>query len=96
MNTTLLGNFQKLENMEGRNGKVRDQLTDLGTVFQSYNSIIAAKIMEPHSVCFKIYLDSNYWHYSTTGKYRNIFLGETKKETETKIKSGEYILTDLN
>jgi len=32
----------------------------------------------------------------TTGKYRNQFLGETKKETEAKIKSGEYILTDLN
>ena len=31
----------------------------------------------------------------TTGKYRNQFLGETKKETEAKIKSGEYILTDL-
>ena len=29
-------------------------------------------------------------------KYRNQFLGETKKETEAKIKSGEYILTDLN
>jgi hypothetical protein len=24
-----------------------------------------------------------------------MFLGETQKETETKIKSGEYILTDL-
>jgi hypothetical protein len=32
----------------------------------------------------------------TTGKYRNQFLGETKKDTEAKIKSGEYILADLN
>ena len=44
-----------------------------------------------------VYLDSTYWDYSvTTGKYRNQFLGETKKETERKIASGEYILTDLN
>ncbi len=45
----------------------------------------------------KIYLDQKYWNYSnTTGKYRNIFLGETIKDTKAKIKSGEYILTDLN
>jgi hypothetical protein len=66
--------------------------TDKGSFFQSYNSII----------CFcpfigPIQLDVNYWDYSkTTGKYRNLFLGETKKETKQKIKSGEYILTDLN
>lgn len=30
------------------------------------------------------------------GKYRNIFLRETKKETEAKIKSGEYELVNLN
>jgi hypothetical protein len=44
-----------------------------------------------------IELDQKYWNYSnTTGKYRNIFLGETIKDTKAKIKSGEYILTDLN
>ena len=32
----------------------------------------------------------------TTSKYRNIFLEETKKDTEKKIESGEYILTNLN
>lgn len=43
------------------------------------------------------YLDKNKWDYSTTTeKYRNQFLGETKKETEAKIKSGEYALVDLN
>ena len=46
---------------------------------------------------YKIELDQKYWNYSnTTGKYRNIFLGETITETKKKIKSGEYILTDLN
>ena len=60
--------------------------------FQSYDSIIVRQ-----STGGKIALDSKYWDYSvTTGKYRNQFLGETKKETEAKIKSGEYILTDLN
>jgi len=59
--------------------------------FQSYNSIIVKMSKD------KIYLDKNKWDYSkTTGKYRNLFLWETKKETEAKIKSGEYILTDLN
>ena len=59
--------------------------------FQSYSSLIAVKEGE------KVTLDSYYWDYSvTTGKYRNIFLKETKKETEKKIKSGEYILTNLN
>jgi hypothetical protein len=63
-----------------------------GDAFQSYESII----------CFmafggQIYLDINDWDYSrTTGKYRNIVLGEDIKETRKKIKSGEYILTDLN
>lgn len=60
--------------------------------FQSYRSIII-KIDNKG----KTYLDVNKWDYSvTTGKYRNQFLEESKKETEKKIKSGEYILTDLN
>ena len=45
----------------------------------------------------KIYLDENYWDYShTTGRYRNQFLNETKRETQAKIKSGEYMLVNLN
>ena len=65
--------------------------TNNGQVFQSYNSIIAKR----HNG--KIYLDINKWDYSrTTGKYRNIFLNETKKETEKKIMNKTYILRDLN
>jgi len=45
----------------------------------------------------KVYLDEIYWNYSvTTSKYRNIFLNETTKETQKKIKQGVYILTNLN
>ena len=59
--------------------------------FQSYESIIAKKSQG------KIYLDEYFWDYSvTTGKYRNDFLGEKKIDTQRKIDSGEYILTDLN
>ena len=66
--------------------------------FQSYETIIAKRD------CFKagipkrqVWLDKDKWDYSkTTGKYRNIFLGENKAETLKKIKSGEYVLTNLN
>jgi hypothetical protein len=65
--------------------------TETAVYFQSYQSIIV-KIEAG-----KTYLDPIYWDYSkTTGKYRNIFLGEDKKETEKKIKAGIYILTNLN
>ena len=65
---------------------------DDGIYFQSYNSIIALK---PRSG--KIQLDEYYWNYSkTTGKYRNLFLVEDRKETERKIKAGIYVLTNLN
>jgi hypothetical protein len=64
--------------------------------FQSYQSVIATITSWPNDLP-SIELDSTYWDYSrTTGKYRNQFLGETKAETQKKIDSGEYILTDLN
>lgn len=45
----------------------------------------------------KITLDSKYWDYGqTTGKHRNNFLGESKKETVDKIKTGVYSLGNLN
>lgn len=60
--------------------------------FQSYNSIIARR-----DRIGNIVLDARYWDYSkTTGKYRNLFLGEDKKETERKIAEGIYKLENLN
>ena len=84
-----------VQNMvSNRGNKIANQFiiyTTEGSIFQSYNSTIV-KIENG-----KTYLDLNKWDYSkTTGKYRNIFLNENKKQTEEKIKSGEYILTDLN
>ena len=85
----------KVENMRSTNGnKVANQfiIRECSSVyFQSYNSIIAVNDYG------NITLDENKWDYSvTTGKYRNQFLGESKKETQKKIDSGEYILADLN
>ena len=66
--------------------------TENGVYFESYGSVI---VFKPNNG--KIQLDSNLWNYSkTTSKYRNIFLGETTKETQQKIDSGEYELTNLN
>jgi len=85
----------KVENMiSARGNTIANQfiINDKGEVyFQSYKSIIAKKSQG------KIYLDEYFWDYSvTTGKYRNDFLGEKKIDTQRKIDSGEYILTDLN
>lgn len=84
-----------VENMESSNGnKVANQFiihTENSVIFQSYNSVIVKKMNG------QTFIDSKFWDYSkTTRKYRNQFLNETKKQTEQKISSGEYILTDLN
>jgi hypothetical protein len=84
-----------VENIRGNNGPVKNQFIiwfEDGSAFQSYNSVIAIKYLDG-----RIVLDENKWDYSvTTGKYRNIFLDENKKETERKIKEGIYTLENLN
>lgn len=63
-----------------------------GKFFQSYDSMIAAKLNNG-----KVLLDETYWKYSqTTSKYRSIFLGEDTKTTQKKIDEGTYTLIDLN
>lgn len=86
----------RVDSMTSRSGRaVPNQFTmstDQGTFFQSYRTIIAFIGNDG-----KVYLDKDRWDYSqTTGKYRNIFLNEDKRETEKKIKSGEHVLTNLN
>lgn len=101
----------KVQNMKGRTGKpvanqfiisgvyieytlrTREMIRPpIGDMFQSYNSNI---VFMSHNG--SVFLDETYWNYSsTTGKYRNLFLGETKKETQAKINSGEYKLVNLN
>jgi len=83
----------KVENMiSSRGNSVPNQFiirSNDGIRFQSYDSTI---VFIPRTG--KTQLGCN-WDYSrTTGKYRNSFLAETKRETEAKLKSGEYILNE--
>jgi len=90
----------KVQNMTSNKGnKIANQFIikddDNVEYFQSYNSVIVKRIVG--SSFTAIFLDENKWDYSvTTSKYRNIFLNETKKETQKKIDQGIYELTDLN
>ena len=86
----------KVLNMISNNGnRIPNQFvisTPEGSYFQSYNSVIAFINNEG-----RVFLDKNKWDYSsTTGKYRNIFLGENKKLTEKRINNNNYVLIDLN
>ena len=94
-----------VQNMKGKNGReIPNQFEIFGhdengipiKVFQSYSSTIAI-IRAGQAFSKHVTLDKEKWNYSrTTSKYRNIFLNESTKETEAKIKSGEYELADLN
>lgn len=89
----------KVSNMTSNRGAIIPNQfiinTPEATFFQSYSSIIVKTTFEDGKRV--VYLDKNKYNYSsTTAKYRNLFLGETTKETEKKIKDGVYILTDLN
>ncbi len=97
----------KVSQFEGKNGGVKNQflITEEGRgangnfikreIFQSYDSIIAERIIWGDRT--DITLDSHYWDYSTTtGKYRNMFLGEDKTTTQKKIDGGVYKLANLN
>ena len=86
----------KVLNMISNNGnRIPNQFvisTPEGSYFQSYNSVIAFINNEG-----RVFLDRNKWDYSTTtGKYRNIFLGENKRLTEKRINNNNYVLIDLN
>ena len=85
-----------VENMRSpRGNQVPNQFiiwADEGKYFQSYRVIIA--FIDNNG---KVFLDKDYWDYSrTTGKYRNIFLGEKRDNTVRSIRTGEYELKDLN
>ena len=86
----------KVRNMVSQHSgnEVRNQFiieTPKATIFQSYDTVIAAKMGGV------IYLDEDSWDYSTTtGKYRNQFLHEGIAETRRKIEAGIYKLAKLN
>jgi hypothetical protein len=85
-----------VKNMTSTNGNIiANQFkirTPKGVYFQSYDYLIVFINNKG-----QIFLDKYCWDYSTTtGKYRNQFLGEDIKETRRKIRSKEYKLKDLN
>ena len=84
-----LGEFLKVTQMQGAVNQYRIQTTD-GVVFQSYDTVIA------FIRGGEVYLDVNWDSTRTTGKYRNIFLGEDKATTERKIEEGVYQVVNLN
>ena len=86
----------KVRNIFGRTGRpVVNQFiitTADGEYFQSYETVIAFR-----EISGKIWLDRDRWDYSTTtGKYRNGFLGMDKAATEKAIKAGDIGLPNLN
>ena len=93
----------KTKRMTGRSGSpVRNHWlisVENGVALQSYNSIIAFRFTKNFGKFNKgdVLLDRSTWNYSpTTARYRRIFLGEGKAETERKIAAGEYRLEALN
>ena len=91
----------KVSNMTSSNGnKIANQFVIIDgnlEYFQSYDSVVVKVDNSKGHFNQTVYLDERLWDYSrTTGRYRNQFLGETKAETQKKIDSGEYILTNLN
>jgi len=90
----IINNIVEVKNMKSNVGNdIANQFIIYGNgfkLFQSYSSPIAM-FKDGQTYIFKD------WDYSTTtGKYRNMFLGETKKETLNKLKSGEYIAVDFD
>ncbi len=81
--------------MSNRGNLIANQFvitTPKGEIFQSYQTVIAYR-------CYKdniMYIDPDYAYSVTTGKYRNIFLRETRAETERKIEAGIYKMANLN
>lgn len=93
---TILKAIPNVQNMMSNNGNIIPNqfeiFTNEGKFFQSYSSVIAAKLHDG-----RILLDKSKWDYSvTTSKYRNLFLGMNKKEIESLIESGEIKLVNLN
>lgn len=84
----------KVENMVSINGNsipnqfvIQDGITQY---FQSYKTIVAKRENG------KIYIDKDNPFSVTTSKYLYRFLDVTGKEFKENVKSGKYIIADLN
>ena len=95
----ILKNIPRVENIQSNRGNdIPNQFIIYGDrwkLFQSYNSPIALIIDDKTGLYGKIYIFKDFDYSTTTGKYRNLFLNETLKETKAKLKNGEYIAVDF-
>ena len=89
------GNVISVSNMQTPGGAAAANqfliVTENGRLFQSYQTKIAF-IANDGTVT----MNEVYDHSNTTGKYRNMFLGEDKKATDRAVKNGEYRVANLN
>ena len=79
-----LGKFVSVRNMAGQSGNVPNQFIieyENGTIFQSYESIIAVK-------CNGLYLTEKHDFSATTSKYCLQFTNYTKKERNQGLENG--------
>ena len=94
---TILKTLPKVENIQGPNGAVRNQIvitTQDCRIFKSYDSIVAVKMTDGTG---RVILNEETWDFSsTTNRWRGWFLGEGRAETLKKIRSGEYRLARLD
>jgi hypothetical protein len=80
--------MMKVEQLDGAVNQFVITDDDGGLWFQSYSTMIAAK------VAGRVYLSLE-WDYSrTTGKYRNRFLGCDGEECKRRIKAGVYVVME--
>ena len=88
MGKDIIKNIPKVSNFTGAVNQFEIIGKDF-TLFQSYNSSIALKQNG------KTYIFRDWDCSKTTGKYRNLFLGESKTETLKKLKNKTYIAVDF-
>jgi len=83
-----LGSFESVEELQKNQFVVK---FEKGQIFQSYKSIVAVTFYN-----FEKYFLGSAWSYSrTTGKYRNIFLNNTKEDVLKDIKNKKAIVLNI-
>ena len=89
----ILSKVIRVDNMTDNNrNAIPNQFDINGTDFRLFQSYASPIVMRHNG---KTYIFKDYAYSKTTSKYRNQFLGETLKETNDKLKSGEYIAVDF-
>lgn len=85
------GAFQKVQNIANGPNQITIRC-EKGTIFQSYDSIIAVRLRTDD----KLYLTDKYDYSRTTSKYLNEFCGYTAGEIKKEIAEGNKDIVLLN